>query len=41
MGFTKTFGHIKMGFTVITAINNTEQWREKVTSDEYGTIPKN
>ena len=40
-GFTKTFGHIKMDFTPITVINNTEQWRDRITSDEYDIIPKN
>tara|TARA_R110000851_G_scaffold279090_1_gene432301 strand:- start:1481 stop:1687 length:207 start_codon:yes stop_codon:yes gene_type:complete len=40
-GFTKTFGHIKMSFTVITVIKNIEQWHERITSDEYDIIPKN
>jgi hypothetical protein len=37
-GFTKTLGHIKMDFTPITVINNSEKWRERITSDEYEII---
>ena len=38
MGFTKTFGQIKMGVIPITVINNTEQWRERATTDEFEII---
>ena len=41
MGFTKTFGHIKMDFIPINVINNAEQWRERATSDEFDIIQIN
>ena len=41
-GFTKTFGHINIKTpNVITRMDNSEQWRERITSDEYDSIPKN
>jgi hypothetical protein len=41
-GFTKTFGRIKIKSpNVITIIDNSEQWRDRITSDEYDIIPKN